>query len=116
MTQVTGRIFIALNGQSIRSKEGASLEVGGVDREAQTSDSGVDGYAEKVVPPKVECKVNHTADTSVTAFRDFKDGTLTFQTDTGRIFTLTGAWCATPPKMDKGEISLTFGARECIEG
>jgi hypothetical protein len=116
MTQVTGRVFIALNGQRIRSKEGASLETGGVEREAQTSDAGVDGYGEKTAVPKVECKINHTADTSLKALQDFRDGTLVFETDTGKVYTLTDAWCAKPPKLTKGEVDLTFEAKECLEG
>lgn len=116
MTQVTGRVFVALNGQRIRSKEGASLETGGAEREAQTSDAGVDGFSEKTAVPRVECKVNHTAETSLKSFQDFKDGTLTFETDTGKVFTLIDAWCAKPPKMTKGEIELVFEAKECLEG
>jgi Phage tail tube protein len=56
MTQVTGRVFISLNGKRIRSKEGASLELGGIAREAAASDAGVDGHTEKIVPPKVDSR------------------------------------------------------------
>ncbi len=116
MTQVTGRVFIALNGQRIRSKEGASLDTGGIAREAAVSDAGVDGFTEKITAPKVDCKINHTAQTRMSDIQAFKDGTLTFETDTGRVYTLTGAWCGPAPKLDKGEITLDFGAVECIEG
>ncbi|MBI2769990.1 MAG: phage tail tube protein [Burkholderiales bacterium] len=116
MAQVTGRVFIALNGQRIRSKEGATLDVGGVDREAAVSDAGVDGYSEKVVQAKVECKINDTADIRIDDIRKFKDGTLTFQTDTGKVYTCINAWCANPPKMTKGEWDLSFEAAECLEG
>lgn len=115
MAQVTGRIFISLNGQRIRSKEGASLETGGVERDAANSDSGVDGFTEKIVPPKVECKISHTAQTKLKELQAFT-GTLTFETDTGSVYTLIEAWCAKPPKLEKGEVSLEFGAVECIEG
>jgi chloramphenicol 3-O-phosphotransferase len=114
MGQVTGRVFIALNGQRIRSKEGASLDVGGVTREPSVSDAGVDGFMEKIMPPKVDCKISHTANTSMAALQNFT-GTLTFQTDTGRIFTLIEAWNANPPKLEKGEITLEFCAVECQE-
>ena len=116
MTQVTGRVFVSLNGQRIRSKEGASLETGGVEREAALSDAGVDGYMEKITAPKVDCKINHTDVTSMTDIQSFKDGTLTFETDTGRIYTLRDAWCAKPPKLEKGEVTLEFQAVECLEG
>jgi hypothetical protein len=116
MTQVTGRVFISLNGQRIRSKEKAALEFGGVERTPEVSDSGVDGYSEKVVPPKVDCKINHTADTSVKDLADFKDGTLVFETDTGRPYTITGAFCSKPPKLEGGELTLEFMGVECLEG
>ena len=116
MTQVTGRVFISLSGQRIRSKEGASLETGGIDREAAISDAGVDGYTEKVTAPKVDCKINHTDATSLTDIQAFADETLTFETDTGRIYTLRNAWCSKPPKLEKGEVTLEFMGVECIEG
>ena len=116
MTQVTGRVYVALNGQRIRSKEGAKLSMGGPERTAETSDAGVDGFSEKTAVPRVECKINHTADTSLKALQDFKDGTLVFETDTGKVFTLTDAWCAKPPELTKGEVDLTFEAKECLEG
>lgn len=115
MAQVTGRVFIALNGQRIRSKEGASLETGGVENEAAVSDAGVDGHTGKITAPKVECKINHTAATRLSDLQAFT-GTLTFETDTGRAYTLIEAFNMKPPKLEKGEVSLEFGAVECIEG
>jgi hypothetical protein len=115
MTQVTGRVFISLGGQRIRSKEGASLETGGIEREAAVSDAGVDGYTEKVTAPKVDCKISHTSQTKLKDLQAFT-GTLTFETDTGRVYTLVDAWNAKPPKLEKGEVALEFGAVECLEG
>jgi hypothetical protein len=114
MSKVTGRVFISLGGQRIRSKEGASLETGGEEREAAMSDAGVDGPTSKVVAPKVECKINHTSSTKLSALHAFT-GTMTFETDSGRVYTLIDAWSAKPPKLEKGEVSLEFGAVECIE-
>lgn len=115
MAQVTGRVFLSLNGQRIRSKEGASLEMGGVERDAAISDAGVDGYSEKIVAPKVSCKISHTASTSMSTIQAFT-GTLIFTTDTGKVYTLIDAWNAKPPHLEKGEITLEFGAVECQEG
>lgn len=114
--QLTGRVFITLNGQRIRSKDGASLDIGGVSREAAMSDSGVDGFTETTAPPQVECKVNHSADMALKDFQDFKDGTLVFETDTGKVFTIRSAWSAKPPRLVKGEVDLTFQGVECLEG
>lgn len=116
MTQIAGKVFVTINGQRLRSKEGANLETGGIEREAVISDSGVDGFMEKHTAPKVECKVSLTNDVRLADLQAFKDGTLVFETDTGRTYTLINAWNAKPPKLEKGEVSLEFGAAECLEG
>jgi Phage tail tube protein len=117
MAQISGRVFLDLQGIGrVRSKEGAKLNVGGIERTPVESDSGVDGYTEKPTPPQVDFKISHTADTKLSDLQAFKDKTLTFQTDTGRIYTLNGAFCAKPPELEKGEVSLVFNAIECIEG
>lgn len=117
MSQVTGRVYISLSGIGrIRSKEGAKLNTGGIEREAAISDAGVDGFSEKVVAPSVDCTIHHTADIRLSQLQAFADGTLTFETDTGRVFTLRNAWCAKPPELNKGEVSLQFQAQECMEG
>lgn len=114
--QIAGKVFLTINGQRLRSKEGASLEMGGIEREAVISDSGVDGFMEKFTAPKVDCKVSLTNDIKMADLQAFKDGTLVFETDTGRVYTVTGAWNAKPPKLEKGEVSLEFGGSECLEG
>lgn len=116
MSQVTGRVFIALNGRRLRSKEGAKLITGGIEREPAMSDSGVDGFVEKFVHAQVECSINHTPDISLRELQDFKEGTLTFETDTGSVWTLKDAWNAKPPELTKGDVALVFQAVECLEG
>ena len=115
MTQVTGRVFISLGGQRLRSKEGASLDIGGIERAPAESDAGVDGFTERMTAPKVDCKINHTAQTKLKDLQDFT-GNMAFETDTGRVYTLVNAWCAKPPRLEKGEVTLEFSATECLEG
>lgn len=116
MSHITGKVFITINGKRLRSKEGAKLNTGGIEREAAMSDSGVDGYTEKHAVPQVDCAINHTPDISLKEIQNFKDGTLTFETDSGAIWTLKDAWCAKPPEITKGEVSLVFQGTECLEG
>lgn len=116
MAQVTGKVYITIGGQRLRSKEGAKLNMGGIEREPAISDSGVDGYMEKFVVAQVDCTIHHTSEVSLQALQAFRDNTLTFETDTGKVFSLKDAWCAKPPEMTKGEVSLVFNAAECIEG
>lgn len=114
MAQVTGRVFITVGSQRVRSKEGASLDFGGTSKESVSSDSGVDGYTAKTTPPKVSFKVSHTAETKVKDLQDFV-GKLLFETDTKRVYTLPEAWCSEPPKLEKGELSFEFSGTECLE-
>lgn len=114
MAVVTGRVFISLNGNRIRSKEGAKLETGGLEREAAMSDAGVDGPTSKFVAPRVTCKINHTANTSLKDLHAFT-GTLTFETDSGRTYTLIESFSAKPPTLEKGEVDLEYSGSECLE-
>lgn len=116
MSQITGRVYITINGTRMRSKEGAKLNTGGAEREAATSDAGVDGYSERIAVPMVDFAINHSADTRLSELQAITAATLTFETDTGRIFTLKDAWCAKPPELVKGEVTLQFMGTECIEG
>ena len=111
---ITGRAFISLGGQRLRSKEGAELDPGGIEREAVASDSGVDGHTEKVSAPNVSFKMSHTSETKIMDIHAYK-GTLTFETDTGRVYTVTGAFSKKAPKLVKGELSCEFGGVECLE-
>lgn len=116
MPQYTGRVFININGQRYRSKDGASLDIGGVTRQAAMSDSGVDGHIESTAAPKVDFALNHSADVSLTDIHAMTDATLTYVTDTGVVFTIREAFSATPPKLAKGEVQCSFEGVECIEG
>lgn len=116
MGNVTGRVFITVNGQRLRSREGASLETGGLTRTAATSDSGVDGFSDAIAVPTVDFEINHTATTRLEDIHAIVDGVLTFETDTGRIYTLNGATSTTPPKLVKGVVTCQFQGKECIEG
>ncbi|WP_304308066.1 phage tail tube protein [Pseudacidovorax intermedius] len=116
MTQLTGRVFITINGQRMRSKDGASLDIGGVSRAAGMSDSGVDGYVETTAAPKVDFAINHSATISLTDIHDMTDATLVFETDSGVVFTIREAFSTTPPKLSKGDVQCSFEGVECIEG
>lgn len=116
--QLTGRVFIAVNGQRLRSKPGAKLNIGGVERSTVTGDSGVHGYAEKTVAPTLECSVSHGGDTSLTEMAAWKDVSIAFETDTGKVYQLRDAWLKTPPELTagEGEVALKFDAIGCEEG
>ncbi|KIO49595.1 phage tail tube protein [Nitrosospira sp. NpAV] len=106
--QVTGRVFVSVNGKRLASKEGAKLGFGGIEREAVLGDSGVLGYSEKTAVPYVECTIAHKGDTSLKELQDTTDASVTFEADTGKVYMLRNAWSAKAIELDKGEVALRF--------
>lgn len=115
--QLTGRAFIKLNGNLLRSKEGAKLNLGGVNRPPVTGDTGVHGYTERPVAPWIECTISHGADTNLQELADFRDGSVSFETDTGKSYVLREAWCENPPELTtgEGEVTLRFSGMSAEE-
>lgn len=111
--QVTGRVFITVDGSRLASKEGAKLDLGGVSRTGVAGDSGVHGYTEKTEIPFIECTISHKGDTDLEALAAFNNESVTFQTDTGQTYLLRGAWLAKPPELSKGEVQLRFEGMSC---
>jgi hypothetical protein len=102
MAQVTGICYVKVNGSVLRTKEGATLDLGG---KARTPVVGheVYGYAEKVQPAVLEAKLAHTADTDLTDIKDWVDATLIFETDTGKQFIVANAFTTDTVKLSAGE-------------
>lgn len=113
--QVTGRVFVSLNGARLASKEGAKLGFGGVDREAVHGDGGVLGYSEKTAVPFIECTIAHKGDTSLKDLSAITDASITFESDTGKVYILRNAWSAKSIELDKGEVALRFEGMSCEE-
>lgn len=109
MAQVTGIVYVKLNGKMLRSKEGAKLELGGFERESVVAGGSHLGYTEKPVPAKVSCTLAHTADTDLIELRDFTNGTVTFETDTGASFLVANAYSTKPPDIaGGGDVAMEF--------
>lgn len=114
--KLTGRVFITVKGQRLRSKDGATLKgFGGFERKGEIADTGVSGYTETTVIPEIECSIQHAADTNLSDFLNITDETISFDTDTGRSFILTGAWNTGALELSKGEVKLKFQGMSCEE-
>jgi len=114
--QVTGRVFVTVQGERLRSKEGATLKFGGVEREDVLGDGGVLGYSEKTSAPEIDCTLAHNAAFSAKSFQDITDERVIFETDTGKTYVLANAWCKGALELSKGEVGLRFGGLSCEEG
>ncbi|RJX32337.1 MAG: phage tail protein [Oxalobacter sp.] len=114
--QVTGRVFITVKGQRLRSKEGAKLRnFGEVERTGVEADTGVAGYKEATRIPEIECTLIHASDTSLSDLLNIKSENISFDTDTGRSYVLRGAWCTGAFELASGELNVKFQGMKCEE-
>lgn len=139
MSQVTGRAYISINAVRVRSKPGARLMIGGeratpvigdptsasrgVENEFRgahvkvPNPTGVD-FTYEYVPPTLDFKISDLPNIGIDDLRRLRGATIVFETDTGKVFTISGASIAEPPSLSpsSGEWELRFVGRECIAG
>lgn len=108
MADQTGRVTVKLDGDALRSKPGASIDIGGLASEEMMTDQGLFVAKQEWRPSIVECVIVHMGDTDLVALRNTKEITLTFHTDTGVTYTVANARIKNPPKLENGECPLTF--------
>ena len=113
--QITGRAKIKVDGKSLSSESGATLNPGGSNRPPKTGGGKVHGYSEEDVAPSLECVIFHKKDTSIIELSDITGATVTFDTDTGVQFILRDAWTSEPAALDtaNGTVALKMNAISC---
>lgn len=115
MAQVTGIVRIYLNGALQRSKDGATLDMGGKQRSAVTGHS-VYGPTEKIVESTVKFTLAHTADTDLLEINNLTDASVRFETDVGITYLVTGAWASTPCSLGAGgDVTVELKGQPAIE-
>jgi hypothetical protein len=92
----------------LRSRPGASLQTGGIVREAVVDDRGIVDYRESIIPSEITANLVHNAATAIKSLRTFKNATAIFETDTGRVFTINGAFTASIDALSNGEFSINI--------
>lgn len=97
MSQITGRALIKLDGRLQKSRPGATIRLGGFSRTTQNGDDSVHGYSEAVVSPRIECTFSHDRNTNMTELDNFKDGSILFETDSGKTYIVSEAWRSDDP-------------------
>lgn len=107
MAQVTGIVYVKVDGQLLRSNEGASLELGGKSREPRVGNR-LYGFSEKVVPAKCEFTLAHVGGDDLIGLQDKVDGTLEFETDTGDSYLMANSFCTQPAKISGGSGEVPF--------
>ena len=87
-----GRATISFNGKRLRSKPGATLNLGGTSRAPEPLDDGSVGYAESTAAPELNCTVPLTQDLSVEELRNLTDGNVVVESDTGQGWVIRDAF------------------------
>lgn len=113
--KLTGKGYINIKGKRVRSKEGSTMRYGGVTREGQTGDTGVAGFIESTAIPEVELVLHHAGDVSLQELQDMTNETITFDTDTGKSFIFSEAWCVGGLELSRNELKVKFQAMSCKE-
>ena len=114
--QRTGRVTVKVNGSQLRSMPGATLQIGGIQRDAEATDQGEPLFAEKYVVATVGAEMPHCADTDLEAFRNLSDGTLTYVCDTGTVFTIANVFVTTIDELANGKVKVNFAGRAAKQG
>jgi len=117
-TKITSRAV--LNAGSLGRlpiKEGAEIGFGNLKREPVMGDDGVLGFSESYAEaPSIKCTIAHAKSTDEDAIRNFTDETITLETNSGKVYTLTDAWTGDPLSLSikDGQLEVMFYGYELI--
>ena len=98
-----GIVFIKVNGTLLESMKGASLELGGEERTPVMGRGRLLGFTYETTPARCECKIAFGAQTDLLRLHSLEGATLTFECDTGQVFSVAGAASQSSPKITAGE-------------
>jgi len=115
MAKVMGRAYITTNGKRLNSKEGATLDYGGISRAPVVGDSGVAGSQETITAPQIDCTIIASSDIKLAEIQAIDDATISFDTDDGRSYVITGGFSGPAPKLSKDGIVAVFYGIDCKE-
>jgi len=110
MSKIAGIVRIKANGLLLESKPGATLDLGGKERELKAGHR-VYGFTEKVVPAMCTCTVYWKAGTPLETLREMTEGLITFEADIGETYQISNATLTKTLKVkdETGEVDLEFG-------
>ncbi|MCY1292015.1 Phage tail tube protein [compost metagenome] len=103
MPQMFGKAYVRVDGETLRTLPGASLDAGGMERSPVKGSQEVYGFSEAVLESTIECEIAIAAgDDPVALHNRITNATVTFECDTGQTYMVRQAFSATPPKMTEG--------------
>lgn len=108
-----GRATISFNGKRLRSKPGATLNLGGTSRAPEPLDDGTVGFAESTAAPELSCTVPLTADLSVQELRDLSGANVVFESDTGVSWVIRDAFTVDTVSVG-ADVALKFSGQPAV--
>lgn len=106
-----GKAKIRINGIELQTQPGATLDVGGNQRETVLASHEVAGFTEKPKQSRLECTVIVGRGTSAKDL-DSDDVSYTYEADTGQVWAVRNGWTVDTITIDSGSGT----ARLAIEG
>ena len=115
--KLLGRATIVLDGLTLDTFKGATLDPGGVKRTPQPGANSSDGYTEELVPSKLDADLQMDGSVSIDQIKAMVGITVQFQADTGQNYIINGAYNAEPPMLTEGDgkCKVVFQGPEAIE-
>ena len=117
-TKITSRGFLDAGSLGrLPTKEGATINFGNLKREAVMGDEGVLGFSEAYDgAPSIKVTIAHANSTDEDTIKDFVGESLTYQTNSGKIYTLMNAWTVDPLELSvkDGQLDVLFNGTELI--
>ncbi len=107
MAMVTGIVIVKVDGDIMRSKEGAKIMLGGYERTPVTGHK-LYGPARKFVAATLEFTLAHTGDTDLLGIQSKISSTLEFECDSGQTYMIGNAFCTKPAELTGGEGDVAF--------
>ena len=106
-----GKAIIKIDGQSLETMPGASLDIGGVTRTTLVGDHKVQGQFETPKQSRLECEISVGTQTRLSQMRGWEDVTISMECDTGQQYVVQGAWLLDPAVLktnEGGRVPLVF--------
>lgn len=108
-----GRATVSYNGKRLRSKPGATLNLGGTSRTPEPLDDGTVGYAEATAAPELSCTVPLTQDLGVEELRDLTGANVVFESDTGASWVIRDAFTVDTVSVG-ADVTLKFSGQPAV--
>jgi hypothetical protein len=107
--QQSGRVTVKLETETLISKPGASLQIGGTSRAFDMTDQNSSYYRETGKPARIKATMVHVSETDLLKLQRFKNGTASFTTDTGHVYIVSNAATADLGDLANGEVDIEIG-------